>query len=50
MDGVYTLEDLRVFGKEKTICPYYLARRMVYLLLYFIFITIFLLLIGKLSF
>ncbi|RIA85174.1 hypothetical protein C1645_782436 [Glomus cerebriforme] len=29
MDGVYTLEDLRIFGKEKDICPYYLARRMI---------------------
>ncbi|RGB34175.1 hypothetical protein C1646_760892 [Rhizophagus diaphanus] len=29
MDGVYTLEDLRVFGKEKCFCPYYLARRVI---------------------
>ena len=27
--GVYTLDDLRKFGKNKTYCPYYLARRMV---------------------
>ncbi|KAF9619870.1 hypothetical protein IFM89_009652 [Coptis chinensis] len=27
--GVYTLQDLRSFGKEKGWCPYYLARRMV---------------------
>ncbi|WVZ16065.1 hypothetical protein V8G54_013631 [Vigna mungo] len=27
--GVYTLQDLRVFGKEKGWCPYYLARHMV---------------------
>ncbi|CAG8453984.1 8489_t:CDS:10 [Funneliformis caledonium] len=28
-DGVYTLEDLRNFGKDNSICPYYLARRMI---------------------
>lgn len=27
--GVYTLQDLRVFGKEKGWCPYFLARHMV---------------------
>ncbi|CAI0449361.1 unnamed protein product [Linum tenue] len=27
--GVYTLEDLRAFGKEKGWCPYFLARHMV---------------------
>ncbi|XP_057483944.1 LOW QUALITY PROTEIN: general transcription and DNA repair factor IIH helicase subunit XPD-like [Actinidia eriantha] len=27
--GVYTLQDLRAFGKEKGWCPYYLARHMV---------------------
>lgn len=27
--GVYTLQDLRAFGKEKGWCPYFLARRMV---------------------
>ncbi|KAI3899905.1 hypothetical protein MKW92_041610 [Papaver armeniacum] len=27
--GVYTLQDLRTFGKEKGWCPYYLARHMV---------------------
>ncbi|KAI3960399.1 hypothetical protein MKW98_017123 [Papaver atlanticum] len=27
--GVYTLQDLRTFGKEKGCCPYYLSRRMV---------------------
>ncbi|KAI9139351.1 hypothetical protein BKA69DRAFT_1085762 [Paraphysoderma sedebokerense] len=27
--GVYTLEDLKNFGKQKTFCPYYLARRMI---------------------
>lgn len=27
--GVYTLQDLRAFGKEKGWCPYYLARRMI---------------------
>ncbi|KAL5173594.1 General transcription and DNA repair factor IIH helicase subunit XPD [Glycine soja] len=27
--GVYTLQDLRVYGKEKGWCPYYLARHMV---------------------
>ncbi|OUM66499.1 hypothetical protein PIROE2DRAFT_68940 [Piromyces sp. E2] len=27
--GVYTLEDLKNFCKEKTYCPYFLARRMV---------------------
>ncbi|KAI3975760.1 hypothetical protein MKX01_023186 [Papaver californicum] len=26
--GVYTLQDLRTFGKEKGWCPYYLARHM----------------------
>ncbi|KAG9157245.1 hypothetical protein Leryth_004915 [Lithospermum erythrorhizon] len=29
--GVYTLQDLKVFGKEKGWCPYYLARHMVQL-------------------
>ncbi|KAL5122918.1 General transcription and DNA repair factor IIH helicase subunit XPD [Glycine soja] len=27
--GVYTLQDLRAYGKEKGWCPYYLARHMV---------------------
>ncbi|PIA44815.1 hypothetical protein AQUCO_01700426v1 [Aquilegia coerulea] len=27
--GVYTLQDLRAYGKMKNWCPYYLARRMV---------------------
>ncbi|KAG4120180.1 hypothetical protein ERO13_D11G127700v2 [Gossypium hirsutum] len=27
--GVYTLQDLRMFGKEKGWCPYFLARHMV---------------------
>lgn len=27
--GVYTLQDLRAFGKQKGWCPYFLARRMV---------------------
>lgn len=27
--GVYTLQDLRLFGKEKGWCPYFLARHMV---------------------
>nr|GMD15577.1 DNA repair helicase XPD [Ipomoea batatas]GME09007.1 DNA repair helicase XPD [Ipomoea batatas] len=27
--GVYTLQDLKVFGKEKGWCPYFLARHMV---------------------
>ncbi|KAL1319520.1 hypothetical protein HN51_071787 [Arachis hypogaea] len=27
--GVYTLQDLRIFGKEKGWCPYFLARHMV---------------------
>ncbi|KAI4301268.1 hypothetical protein L6164_034562 [Bauhinia variegata] len=27
--GVYTLQELRAFGKEKGWCPYFLARRMV---------------------
>jgi DNA excision repair protein ERCC-2 len=27
--GVYTLDDLRGFGQQKTLCPYFLARRMV---------------------
>ena len=27
-NGVYTLDDLREFGKEKDYCPYFLARRM----------------------
>ncbi|KAF5180044.1 Dna repair helicase xpd [Thalictrum thalictroides] len=27
--GVYTLQDLRAYGKQKGWCPYYLARRMV---------------------
>ncbi|KAK9086714.1 hypothetical protein Syun_029108 [Stephania yunnanensis] len=27
--GVYTLQDLRAFGREKGWCPYFLARRMV---------------------
>lgn len=36
MDGVYTLEDLRVFGKEKCFCPYYLARRMVFITIFLI--------------
>eukprot|EP00833_Pecoramyces_ruminatium_P014853 jgi/Orpsp1_1/1188885/evm.model.d7180000067948.1 len=27
--GVYTLEDLKNFCKEKTYCPYFLARRMI---------------------
>lgn len=27
--GVYTMQDLRVFGKEKGWCPYFLARHMV---------------------
>src|SRR5262249_2090138 len=30
--GIYTLEDLRDFGKEKGYCPYYLPRRLVNLL------------------
>ncbi|KAJ6685085.1 DNA REPAIR DEAD HELICASE RAD3/XP-D SUBFAMILY MEMBER [Salix purpurea] len=29
--GVYTLQDLRAFGKEKGWCPYFLARHMVQL-------------------
>lgn len=29
--GVYTLQDLRAFGKQKGWCPYYLARHMVQL-------------------
>jgi len=28
--GVYTLEELKHFCKEKTYCPYFLARRMVF--------------------
>ncbi|CAG8636685.1 8189_t:CDS:10 [Acaulospora morrowiae] len=28
-DGVYTLEDLRDFGKENEYCPYYLSRRLI---------------------
>ncbi|KAI9350065.1 hypothetical protein DFJ73DRAFT_832998 [Zopfochytrium polystomum] len=27
--GVYTLEELKAFGKEKKYCPYFLSRRMV---------------------
>ncbi|TYI68341.1 hypothetical protein E1A91_D08G082200v1 [Gossypium mustelinum] len=27
--GVYTLQELRAFGKEKGLCPYFLARHMV---------------------
>ena len=28
-DGVYTLEDLRDYGREQKYCPYYLARYLV---------------------
>ncbi|CAG8575136.1 7089_t:CDS:10, partial [Diversispora eburnea] len=28
-DGVYTLEELRDYGKENDYCPYYLSRRMI---------------------
>ena len=27
--GVYTLADLRVFGRKRTWCPYFLARHMI---------------------
>ncbi|KAL7750753.1 TFIIH/NER complex ATP-dependent 5'-3' DNA helicase subunit [Sorochytrium milnesiophthora] len=27
--GVYTLEELKEFGRNKTLCPYFLARRMI---------------------
>jgi DNA excision repair protein ERCC-2 len=27
--GVYTLQDLRQFGRKKGFCPYFLARRMI---------------------
>ena len=29
LSGVYTLEDLRVLGKERGWCPYFLARHLV---------------------
>ncbi|KAI3996620.1 hypothetical protein MKX01_009452 [Papaver californicum] len=29
LSGVYTLQDLRSFGREKGWCPYYLARQMI---------------------
>lgn len=28
-NGIYTLEDLRTYGKEQNFCPYYVARRMI---------------------
>jgi DNA excision repair protein ERCC-2 len=29
INGVYTLEDLRAFGRKEKVCPYYLARQLV---------------------
>lgn len=29
ISGVYTLEDLRAYGRKEKLCPYYLARQMV---------------------
>lgn len=29
INGVFTLEDLKEFGKEKGYCPYFLARKLV---------------------
>ena len=31
--GIYTMDDLRDYGQERTFCPYYLARRMVSIIL-----------------
>jgi len=28
-NGIYTIEELKDYGKEHTQCPYFLARRMV---------------------
>ncbi|RHZ77215.1 hypothetical protein Glove_184g80 [Diversispora epigaea] len=30
-DGIYTIEELRDYGKENDYCPYYLSRRMIHL-------------------